>query len=54
MLSSLVSVHFITVFLVILVALKLHAQQKVRDAELRFYWMTLICCFLLVLEDVLL
>ena len=53
MLSSLVSVHFITVFLVILVALKLHAQQKVRDAELRFYWMTLICCFLLVLEDVL-
>ena len=53
MLSYLISVHYITVFLVILLAIKLHAQGKTRDVELRHYWLTLICCALLVVQDVL-
>ncbi len=53
MLSHLISVHYITIFLVVLLGIKLHAQGKTRDVELRFYWLTLICCALLVVEDVL-
>ena len=53
MLSYLISVHYITIFLVILLGIKLHAQGKTRDVELRYYWLTLICCALLVVEDVL-
>ena len=53
MLSYLISVHYITIFLVILLGIKLHAQGKTRDVELRYYWLTLICCALLVAEDVL-
>jgi len=48
-----INVHFTTVLLAVLCGIKLHAQKKTRDAELRFFWMTLICCFLLVLEDIL-
>ena len=53
MLSSQVNAHYITVFLIVLVGIKLFAQQKSRDVELRFYWLTMICCALLVLEDIL-
>ena len=52
-LSNLLSVHYITIFLAVLFGLKLLAQKKSRDVELRFYWLTIICCFLLVIEDVL-
>ena len=51
MLASLVSAHYITVFMIILVMIKLYAQQKSRDVDLRFYWTTVICCLLLVFED---
>ena len=53
MIGSFINVHFSTLFLIILCGIKLYAQQKSRDAELRFFWMTLICCFLLVVEDIL-
>ena len=53
MLAYLISTHYITVFLILLLSIKLHAQQKVRDMDLRFYWLTLISCLLLVVEDVL-
>ena len=51
--ECLLGVHYTTLFLFVLFGLKLHAQKKIRDADLRFYWATLICCFLLVVEDVL-
>ena len=48
-----ISVHYTAILLVVLCAIKLRAQKKTKDAELRFFWMTLICCFLLVIEDIL-
>lgn len=44
--------HFTTVLLIVVYGIKLRGQKKARDAELRYFWMTLICCLLLVLEDV--
>ncbi len=52
-LSNLISVHYITIFLAVLFGIKLLAQKTARDVDLRFYWLTLVCCFLLVIEDVL-
>lgn len=51
--GSFINVHFTTLFLILLCGIKLHAQQKARDVELRFFWLTLICCFLLTMEDIL-
>ena len=48
-----IKIHFTTVLLAVLCCIKLRAQQKAKDAEMRFFWMTLVCCFLLVLEDIL-
>ncbi|MBO4926093.1 MAG: GGDEF domain-containing protein [Clostridia bacterium] len=51
--GSFINVHFTTLFLILLCGIKLHAQKKARDVELRFFWLTLICCFLLTMEDIL-
>lgn len=51
MAGILISRHFITVLLVLLCGIKLYAQKKTKDAELRFFWITLLCCFLLVMQD---
>ena len=48
-----ISTHYTTLLLVILLAIKLYAQKKTRGVELRFFWLTLICCLFLVAEDVL-
>ena len=53
MAESLISRHFITVLLVLLCGIKLSAQKKTKDAELHFFWVTLLCCFLLVIQDIL-
>ena len=47
-----IDIHFITLFLVVLISIKLYAQKKSRDVELRYYWLTLFCCASLVLQDV--
>ena len=44
--------HFTTILLVILFGIKLYTQKKSRDAELHYFWTPVVCCFLLVLEDV--
>ena len=44
--------HYITIFLVVLISIKLYAQKKSRDVELRYFWLTLVCCILLVFQDV--
>ena len=49
----LISIHYITIFLVILFGIKLYAQRKTRDVDIRFYWLTLFCCALLVVQDAL-
>jgi len=50
---SWISIHFTTILLVVLCAIKLRAQNKAKDVEMRFFWMTIICCFLLAVEDIL-
>ena len=53
MAGSFISTHYITILLVLLCGIKLYAQKKTKDAELRFFWITLLCCFLLVIQDIL-
>ncbi len=53
MAESLISRHFVTVLLVLLCGIKLSTQKKTKDAELHFFWVTLLCCFLLVIQDIL-
>ena len=50
-LDMLISKHFITFFLVLVCSIKLHSMKTSRNAELRFFWLTVIACFLLALED---
>ena len=45
--------HFTTVLLVILCGIKLHSQKKARDVEMRYFWVTLLSCFLLAIQDAL-
>lgn len=51
LLSSLLTKHFITIILIAAFGLKLMARKKTRNAELRYSWITIICCSLLVIED---
>lgn len=44
--------HFITLVLIIVFGIKLFNHKKAKDTELRYFWMTLIACLLLVIEDV--
>jgi len=53
MIHHLISVHYNTVFLVLLLGIKLYTRKQSRDVELKYYWLTLICCFLLVIQDAL-
>ena len=48
-----IDIHFTTILLAILCGIKLSAQKKAKDVEMHFFWMTLICCFLLVIQDIL-
>ena len=45
--------HLVTLFLILLFSLKLWNQKSVRDTERKYFWLTVISCLMLVLEDVL-
>lgn len=49
--KRLVISHFTTVLMIVLCAIKLYSLKKTRDVELRYIWLTLTCCFLLVIQD---
>ena len=51
MLNDLFFDHMVTIFLVVLFAIRLLTKKKFRNAEARYFWLTLISCFLLVVED---
>lgn len=51
-LDLLLTRHFLTGLLILVCGIKLYSQKKAKDAELRYFWMTLICCALLVMQDV--
>ena len=48
-----INLHFTTVLLVILCGMKLRTQRKTWGVDLRYFWITLICCVLLTAEDIL-
>ena len=48
-----INTHYTTILLIVLFAIKLRAQKKTRDVELKYFWTTLLCCLLLILEDIL-
>ena len=43
--------HWVTIFAILLFSIKLWSGKKFRNTENKFFWMTVISCFLLVLED---
>ena len=43
--------YFFSLFLFLLFGIRLGTQHSARDKELRYFWLTLISCFLLILED---
>ena len=45
--------HLVTLFLILLFSMKLRDQKSAQDAELKFFWMTVFSCLLLVVEDTL-
>ena len=51
MAPSFINIHYTTIFLVLLFGIKLHAQRESRNIDMRYYWLTLFCCALLVVQD---
>ena len=51
MAPSFINAHYTTIFLVLLFGIKLHAQRESRNIDMRYYWLTLFCCALLVVQD---
>ena len=45
--------NYTTMLLILLCGIKLLSQKKTRDVELRYFWVTLGSCFLLVVQDIL-
>jgi len=50
--DQLLGTHFISLFLILLFAIWLRSQRTTRDKELQYFWMTVISCFLLVVQDI--
>ncbi len=44
--------NYITIVLIVAFSIKLINQRKARDAETRYFWITIISCALLILEDI--
>ena len=51
MVDQLLGRHFISLFLIFLFAIRLGSQRSAKDKGLNYFWLTVISCLLLVLED---
>ena len=51
MLDELLGRHFVSLFLILLFSIRLSSQKTSQDHELRYFWMTVLSCLLLVVED---
>ena len=51
MADQLLGRHFISLFLIYLFAIRLGSQRSARDKGLNYFWLTVVSCFLLVVED---
>jgi len=45
--------HLVTLFLILLFSIKLWTRKSFRNTETRYFWLTVISCLMLVLEDTL-
>ena len=52
MLSEMLFRHLVTLFLIVLFSIKLWTRKSFRNMETRYFWLTVISCLLLVLEDI--
>ena len=44
--------HYITLLLIIAYSIRLIDHKSSRDSELKYFWITVISCFALVLQDI--
>ena len=51
--DKLLSTYFITLCMILLFSIRLLSEQSKENRELRYFWLTVVCCFLLVVEDLL-
>ena len=49
--DALISRHFIALFMILLFSIRLLSEQSKENSELRYFWLTVICCFFLIVED---
>ena len=49
--GELLSQHYTTLVLVIIFGIKLYIQRSSKTVDLRYFWVTEICCALLVPQD---
>lgn len=52
MLTELLHRHLVTLFMILLFGIILWPRKTFRNTETRYFWLTLIVCFLLVVEDI--
>ena len=53
MLSNLISRHLVALFMILIFSILLRARKSFRDMDTKYFWLTVISCLLLVLEDIL-
>ena len=49
--DALFSRHYIALFMILLFSIRLLSERSKENSELRYFWLTVTCCFLLIVED---
>ena len=49
--DALFSRHYIALFMILLFSVRLLSERSKENSELRYFWLTVACCFLLIVED---
>ena len=49
--DALLNNYYITLFMIVLFSIRLLSDRSKENSELRYFWLTVACCFLLVVED---
>ena len=53
MLENLISRHLVVLFMILIFSILLRFRKSFRDMEAKYFWLTIISCLLLVVEDIL-
>ena len=51
MIENLVSRHLVALFMILVFSIVLHFRKSFRNMEARYFWLTIMSCFLLIVED---